>query len=261
MVINCIFIKVGIYVNNSDTHDIETEMSTIIPKLTNKQIDEAMGYLGRVSKRLVESSYNYIAFNNGVLNLITMNFMDFTPDIIITSRVNSDYVKYDESSSNFVVDKFFSDITCQNKELEILLYEIIGYCCCRTTMYQLSFILKGSGGNGKSTYFRIIKTLLGNSAASIRLTKVSKERFSLISLYCKTCAIADDISNGKDIDTGLLKTIISGEYVRGEYKGIDEVEFEPYATILIGMNNIVTFNDSSDRFCKKIQGNTFQSYL
>lgn len=177
-----------------------------------------------------------------------MQFMEFTPNIIITSRVNADYVKYAESSSNFVVDKFFSDITCQNEDLERLLYEVIGYCCCRTTMYHLSFILKGSGGNGKSTYFKIIKTLLGDSAASIRLTKVSREKFSLVSLYCKTCGIADDISNGKDVDTGLLKTIISGEDVRGEYKGIDEFEFEPYATILIGMNNIVTFNDSSDRF-------------
>lgn len=249
MVINCIFIKVGIYVNNSDTHDIETEMSTIIPKLTNKQIDEVMGYLGRVSKRLVESSYNYIAFNNGVLNLITMNFMDFTPDIIITSRVNADYVKYDESSSNFVVDKFFSDITCQNKELEILLYEVIGYCCCRTNMYHLAFILKGSGGNGKSTFFKIIKSLLGDSAASIRLKKVTTDKFASTSLYNKTCAIADDINNGRDVDTGLLKTLISGDGIRAEYKFENEFEFEPVATILIGMNNIVTFNDSSDRFC------------
>ena len=228
-------------------------MSTLIPKLTNKQIDEAIGYISRVSKREVESAFEFIAFNNGVLNIITMNFIGFTPDIIITSKVNANYVEYDENVSNSVVDKFFSDITCQNKELEQLLYEIIGYCSCRTNMFHLSFILKGSGGNGKSTYFKIIKELLGDSAASIRLRKVTTEKFSSTSLYCKTCAIADDIGNGKDVDTGLLKTIISGDPIRAEYKFENEFEFEPVATILIGMNNIVTFNDSSNGFARRFK--------
>ena len=179
--------------------------------------------------------------------------MEFTPDIIITNRVNADYVEYDESSSNPVVDQFFSDITCGNKDNEILLFENIGYDCCRTNKFHLAFILKGSGGNGKSTYFKIIKTLLGDSAASIRLKKVTTDKFASTSLYGKTCAIADDINNGKDVDTGLLKTLISGDGIRAEYKFENEFEFEPYATILIGMNNIVTFNDSSNGFARRFK--------
>lgn len=64
MVINYIFIKAGIYENNSVTHDIETEMSTLIPKLNNRNIEEAMGYLDRMSKREVESGFEFVAFNN-----------------------------------------------------------------------------------------------------------------------------------------------------------------------------------------------------
>lgn len=56
--------KDGIYENNSVTHDIETEMSTLIPRLNNKQIDETMGYICRMSKREVESDYRFIAYNN-----------------------------------------------------------------------------------------------------------------------------------------------------------------------------------------------------
>lgn len=85
------------------------------------------------------------------------------------------------------------------------------------------------------------------------MKKVTTEKFSLSSLYGKTVAIADDIKNGKDVDTGLLKTIISGEGIRAEYKGKDEFEFEPFATILIGMNNIVTFNDTSDGFSRRFK--------
>ena len=64
MVINYIFIKTGIYVNNSVTHDIETEMSTLIPKLNNRNIEEAMCYVARISKREIESGFEFIAFNN-----------------------------------------------------------------------------------------------------------------------------------------------------------------------------------------------------
>lgn len=245
--------KNGVYENNDDTHDIETEMSTIIPKLSNKDIDEAIGYIKRVSKREVESDYRFIAFNNGILNIVTMNFMAFTPNIIVTSRVNIDYLPYDNSVFNSIVDKFFGDITCHNKEQEQLLYEIIGYCSCRTNMFHLAFILKGNGGNGKSTYFKIIKELLGDSAASIRLRKVTTDKFASTSLYGKTVAIADDINNGRDVDTGLLKTIISGDGIRAEYKFENEFEFEPVATILIGMNNIVTFSDTSDGFARRFK--------
>lgn len=247
------FYKNGIYENNSITHDIEAEMSTIIPELTNKNIEEAMGFISRRSKRKFESGFEFIAFNNGVLNIITMNFIPFTPDIILTSRVNSDYVKYDENSSNSIVDQFFSTITCENKDVEHLLYEVIGYCCVRTNMYHLSFIFKGSGGNGKSTFFSLLKHLLGDSAASIRLKKLTTDKFATTSLYGKTCAIADDISSGKDVDTGLLKTLISGDGIRAEFKFENEFEFEPFATILIGMNNIVTFDDSSKGFARRFK--------
>lgn len=83
------------------------------------------------------------------------------------------------------------------------------------------------------------------------MKKTTNEKFSLASLYGKTVAIADDIKNGKDVDTGLLKTIISGDGITAEHKFENEFEFEPYATFLIGMNNIVTFNDSSDGFARR----------
>jgi putative DNA primase/helicase len=51
----------------------------------------------------------------------------------------------------------------------------------------------------------------------------------------------------------LLKTIISGDAIRAEYKFENEFEFEPVATILIGMNNTVTFADTSDGFARRFK--------
>lgn len=61
----------------------------------------------------------------------------------------------------------------------------------------------------------------------------------------------------------MLKTIISGDGIRAEYKFENEFDFEPFATVLVGMNNIVTFNDSSDGFARRFKvvpfRNTFKT--
>lgn len=137
------FYEDGIYLSNNEEHIIEDEITSIIPNLYNKQIEEVLGYLSRNKKiKAVESEYNFIAFKNGILNIITTEFMPFTPDIVITSRVNAEYVPYDSSMTNPTVDKYFDDVTCHDKELEIFLYAIIIYCLCRTNMFHLSFIMK-----------------------------------------------------------------------------------------------------------------------
>ena len=102
-------------------------------------------------------------------------------------------------------------------------------------------------------HFLGIGQTLGDSATSIRLKKITNDKFAATSLYGKTVAIADDINNGRDVDTGILKTIISGDGIRTEFKFENEFEFEPVATILIGMNNIVTFNDTSDGFSRRFK--------
>lgn len=47
------------------------------------------------------------------------------------------------------VNKFFNDITCGDKEIENLLYEVIGYSLAKTAKLNKAFIFKGSGRNRK----------------------------------------------------------------------------------------------------------------
>ena len=72
----------------------------------------------------------------------------------------------EEASS--IVNKFFSTITCGDKEIENLLYEVIGYSIteAKTSKLCKSFIFKGCGRNGKSKIFRIIESLLKHDQCS-----------------------------------------------------------------------------------------------
>ena len=45
--------------NNSVTHNLESEMSALIPKLNNRNIEEAMGYVARMSKHKVQTQIHF----------------------------------------------------------------------------------------------------------------------------------------------------------------------------------------------------------
>lgn len=64
------------------------------------------------------------------------------------------------------VNYFFDSICCGDKELENLLYEIIGYSLTKNAKLSCGFIFKGNGRNGKSKVFRILEHLLGEEQCS-----------------------------------------------------------------------------------------------
>lgn len=98
-----------------------------------------------------ESSYRYVAFNNCIVDIQSLNTYDFNhEEFIITSRVYADYdIKLLQNPNPDVefVKSFFDVICCDDTELKILLFEIIGYCMIRSAKYHLAFILKGTANN------------------------------------------------------------------------------------------------------------------
>ena len=115
---------------------------------------------------------------------------------------------------NFV-NKFFSDITCQDKGIEKLLYEVIGYSFFRTAKLNKAIILKGLGRNGKSKIFRIIEAILGNNCSHEHLEGLVGNKLAnkttIKALRLATCNISEDQKNVKYINTGILTRLISAE--------------------------------------------------
>ena len=132
----------GIYENNSKTHKIETAMLDEIDSLKTYNIKEVMNYIRLKSEVKKEADERYIAFQNCILDINELKEIPFTPDIILQSRINAPYIKYDENVKNEEVDKYFSDVTFNNEELIDFLYGIIGYSCYRSNDFQIAFVLK-----------------------------------------------------------------------------------------------------------------------
>ena len=152
-----------------------------------------------------------------------------------------------------LVNYFFDSVSCHNKELETLLYEMIGYSLTRTNKLNKAFVLKGDGRNGKSKIFRICEALVGEKQCSHEhLEKISGSKVgaksTIKALKGCTVNIAEDQKQPKYINTSYITRAISGEPI-----AIKENEIlVPYATMLFSVNEVIDFKETgiyiTDRF-------------
>ena len=156
-----------------------------------------------------------------------------------------------------VVNQYFESVSCHNRELELLLYEVIGYSLTKTAKLNKAFIFKGNGRNGKSKIFRILEALLGEEQCSHEhLENLSGckagSKTTVNRLNGCTVNIAEDQKQPKYINTSIITRIISGESIAIEQKGKENINLVPYATMLFSVNEVIDFKETglyiTDRF-------------
>lgn len=231
----------GIYISGNEK--IEAEMIKHIPSLSKAKRSEVMAYLDLlVQDNKQMSSANYIAFRNGVYNLDTDEFEDFSPSIIVTNKINFNFnpLAYSE-----IVDHTFDKLACNDEDVRSLLEEVIGYCFYRRNELRTSFILIGDKANGKSTYLDMIKTLLGDeNTCSLDLRELG-DRFKTAELFGKLANIGDDIGDDFIANPAAFKKLVSGESMNVERKGQNPFDFNNYSKLLFSANNIPRIKDKS----------------
>lgn len=231
----------GIYIDGYS--EIEAEMIHHIPNLTKQKRNEVLSYLDILVRNNTQmSSANYIAFKNGVYDIVTDEFVDFSPDLIITNKINYDYVPNAKSE---VVDKTLDKLACHDQPVRDLLEEVIGYCFYRRNELRKSFILIGDKANGKSTYLDMVKTLLGDENTSALDLKELGDRFKTAEMFGKLANIGDDIGDDFIPNPAVFKKLVSGDRVNAERKGQNPFDFNNYGKLLFSANNIPRIKDKS----------------
>lgn len=231
----------GIYIEGSS--EIEATMIEHIPDLTRSRRSEILSYLDiLIRKNTKMSGANLIAFKNGIYNIETEELMDFSPEYVITNKI--DY-NFNPNAASEIVDKTFDKLACQNQAIRDLLEEAVGYCFYRRNELRKSFILTGDKKNGKSTFLAMLKELLGDSNTSALDLNELADRFSSASLFGKLANIGDDIGDEFIANPATFKKIVSGDRIKGENKGQKEFFFNPYCKLLFSANNIPRIKDKS----------------
>lgn len=186
----------------------------------------------------------YVAFENGIYDIINDCMMPFNPEFIITNKIPWNYnpTAYCEST-----DKMLDNVSSHDKDIRYLLEQFIGYCMFRSNVYQKAVILVGSGANGKSAMLRTIQAMLGKENFSTLDINALNDRFSTSLMYEKLANIGDDISDeflhGNQVAT--FKKVVTGDRIKAEDKGVEPYEFNPYAKLIFSCNDMPRIRDRS----------------
>ena len=232
----------GIYEQGDE--QIEAAMIEHIPKLKQAQRKEVLSYLNLlVKKESGISDANYIAFNNGVLNIADGSFTEFSPEYVITNKIPHNYVPDAQSE---LLDGVLRKLSCNDESVENLLLQSVGYCFYRRNELRKSFFLLGEKRNGKSTFLDMVGTLLGeDNTSNLDLCEIGAQ-FKTAELSGKLANIGDDINDEWVSNTAIFKKVVSGDVVTAERKGKDPFKLRSFAKFFFSANSLPRLGRGKD---------------
>lgn len=215
--------------------NIEALMIKHIPDLRKAMRSEVLAYIELLVRNDEElAPTNYIAFKNGIYDIKTDDLQPFTPELVITNKIEHNY---DPDAYHSLLDEILDNVSVKDKEVRLLLEEMVGYTFLRRNELRKFFMLVGDGQNGKSTLLNTIKHLLRNNHSDLDIMKLN-DRFSTEMLVNKLANIGDDVSSTNIRDTSTIKKIASGDSIDAEEKGKPKFSFTPYCKLIFSSNTI-----------------------
>ena len=233
--------KDGIYVSGNDK--IEAEMIKHISDLNRAKRAEVLSHINlQIDDNTEMANARYIAFKNGIYDVVTDDFMDFSPEYVITNKINYNYIP---DAYSEIVDSTLDKLACGDKQIRALLEEVIGYTFYRRNELRKAFILTGDKSNGKSTFLDMIKNLLGDDNTTALDLRDLGDRFKTAELFGKLACIGDDIGDEFIPNPAAFKKLTSGDRLTVEKKGQNPFDFNSYAKLLFSANSIPRIKDKS----------------
>ena len=140
-----------------------------------------------------------------------------------------------------------------SEKTRMFLQEYVGYCLIPDTSQQVALFLHGGGSNGKSTFLEVLTDLFGDeNLTSIPLHRLS-DRFETSKIQHKLVNICSDIDPTYLEKTGILKTMIAGETMRGEHKYRESFDFRPVARLIFSANELPVSRDKTDAWYRRLK--------
>jgi len=198
------------------------------------------------AKDFFSSSYpNEIPVQNGILNILTRQLQNFSPDKIFFSKLP---VIYNPLLKCPAIDLFLNDVLA-NEEDKLVYYELAGFALMKEYRYEKAVMFVGDGRNGKGKSLEILKRFVGpENCCSIPLSGLLPDSFNLSELFGKHLNLAGDIGNKDLQDTSMFKSLTGRDLVTTKRKFLCGLSFENYAKFIFACNELPMVYDMSRGF-------------
>jgi P4 family phage/plasmid primase-like protien len=230
---------------------------TVIEDLSQKCYDEDF------YKKLDVNNDIYVC-TNGVLDLDSCIFRDGQPSDMMTLNSGIDYPKNIDSveaqdimcSIQEWLDKIFPDDEVQNYVLNVFACKLSGSL---GHLGERFHIFTGSGANGKSQFFKLIKEAFGDYylAADNTLLNTPKRDPNSASpaiaiLKAKRVVSLTEPKNNIPFESDKVKELVSGDPLTCRHLNKDPIQFIPQYALFLQCNDIPRNESTDDGFWRKI---------
>ena len=238
----------GFYSDNEGS--IQRRMIDYIPSLSAVQRREVIQYLHLVTEPPINKSPYHIITNNGMLDIRRpKELLPYDSGVFATNKINA---YFEEDAYCEDVDRIMNNLTQHDKDLRLLLEEMIGYCLVPTARFQKAFILTGIGSNGKSTFLEMLIDLLGSENVSSLSLKELNHNFKLSEITSKLANIGDDVSAEYMEDSSIFKKLVTGEDITVDKKNEQPYKLRNTAKLVFAANEIPMTLDKSQGMARRL---------
>jgi putative DNA primase/helicase len=171
-------------------------------------------------------------------------------------------VDYDASAQCPLWVAFMDQIQSNNKPMIKYLQKLSGYCMTGDTKTDIIPFCHGIGGNGKTTYWEVIRRIMGTYAYEVdpdvflvntQKFKDSGQREELANLYGKRLVTATEIQVGRQLTINLLKAISGGESIHGDRKYERGITYKPTFKVILSGNNEPVIRDTTNGAWRRLK--------
>ncbi len=250
----------GIYV--SDYAEMRNLIRLYNYSFSSREVDEVINILSDTAPVCRRSEdEDLIAVNNGIFDYRTKRLMDFTPDIVFTSKSHVDYrdnasnpvIHNDKDGTDWDVESWMNELS-DDPEVIRLFWEIIGAIIRPNVPWdKVALLYSEKGNNGKGTFCELARQLCGEGThASLRLSEFDKD-FMLEPLTHVSAVITDENDVGTYIDKAAnLKAILTGDAVTINRKFKQPITYQFKGFMIQCLNELPRIKDKSDSLYRRL---------
>ena len=200
---------------------------------------------------LLNSNEDIINFEDGLLNIRTMELLPHSPKVLSTIQIPA---KYNEIKNASMVAPIFDNymLTLCNGDVKVydLLMQCLGLAISNIYAYRTkkALFLVGQGNTGKSQLKRIAEYLIGNDNVSSIDLKNLGERFGPASLYQKRLVGCNDMSYQRIEDMSLFKQLTGGDSIQIEFKNKNPFNYLYKGFLWFNCNKLPLFGGDTGKW-------------
>ena len=220
--------------------------------LKDNSVKEVRNYIIDVCNVKAEINNDYVATKNGLVHYKTKVFKEFTPDIFLTSKIPT---SYNPNAYNEFVDDTLRKVSCEHESTLANIYEMFAQVLYPEILIdQIIYLLGTVADNGKSTILHMIKATFdsGGQISSVSPQRLANNNFAGSSMYGKMANIVDDLPNIEIVDTGNIKSTVTGGYLEIEEKGKGSHSVRMQTPFIIASNHYPKFKESGKQINKRL---------